>query len=382
MLNSLMTHNSPSVSLRRWTLVFSCLVFLVKTPVKADVPPTRSIVFVVDTSGSMDDPPQKGTAGRRKIEIAKEVASSFVDHVSQDTELAIVTLSTCDTGNIVQEFTTDRFQVKQKIKGLTAGGSTPLSGAIVKGLGLAEERRRAGWIGRVVILGDGENECDLPDIPYAMRDFSYGNMAIDVIGFDIQSGSKAESDLQEIAHLGRGQYNQAADPAQLERLFVQLTTEGRMEQATTLLSTVLVISFAIERFISAIMFTFSFSSRWRRIFDVTTAENAESTSRIQRNRKAISFAFASVFGIVGVGWLANVGVLFQLGYKVPAIADTIFTGLLVAGGAEPIRELFQRQETKRAKSQEESGPQLVQLSGTVQMINIPLKAEEQKEEGN
>ena len=111
--------------------------------------PELSIVFLVDTSGSM-----RGS----KIMEAMDAVRSGV-HATNDgrTEWALVRFSGC-SATVTCRFTTREHKIIAAANNLRAGGDTPLSYAVGVALTYLHEEG-SGSRGRLIILGDGEDNC-------------------------------------------------------------------------------------------------------------------------------------------------------------------------------------------------------------------------------
>ncbi len=111
-----------------------------------------SILFLVDCSGSMGGP---------KIEAAKQAVINSVDRTNDGkTEWALLGFGGSCTCWQVVDFTADPAAVQSAAAGLTAGGGTPLTYAIYKATSYLVKNGH-GQTGRLIVLCDGENNCQL-----------------------------------------------------------------------------------------------------------------------------------------------------------------------------------------------------------------------------
>jgi len=98
---------------------------------------------------------------------------------------------------------------------------------------------------------------------------------------------------------------------------------------------VLLLSFAIDRVVSFLLFALSYSERWRARFpDPAGLEDPTEKLDAQRRQKGAYFALAATFSIVLLG-IVGQGVLGQLGFQVGRL-DTFLTALVLMGGAEQV----------------------------------------------
>jgi hypothetical protein len=93
----------------------------------------------------------------------------------------------------------------------------------------------------------------------------------------------------------------------------------------------------------------------------------EAQAGIERNRRVGLFALSALLAVIGA-LLAKLNLVAQLNVaNVPAVAGYIITGLLVASGADPIRELLKQRSGDREAR--ESPP--IQVSGTLILRQEP-----------
>ena len=111
--------------------------------------PDLSILFLVDTSGSMDG---------SKIAAARAAVKSSVDQTNDGkTEWCLVRFGGCSV-KVICRFTMDPGKMKAAADQLGANGDTPLVYGREKALMYLTQRGR-GQQGRLVILCDGQNNC-------------------------------------------------------------------------------------------------------------------------------------------------------------------------------------------------------------------------------
>jgi hypothetical protein len=100
-----------------------------------------------------------------------------------------------------------------------------------------------------------------------------------------------------------------------------------------------IASFAIDRTVRGLMFGLGFFAFWRRW--VPEAASAAEESAANKKQQLAYVALAGALSIVVLGWFAKVRVLAALGFaQVHPIVDTLFTGMLMIGGAERTEALL------------------------------------------
>ena len=106
---------------------------------------------------------------------------------------------------------------------------------------------------------------------------------------------------------------------------------------------ILVLSFAIDRVVKAVLFSLSFVEPWARwVPDPLTLEDPMGRTNADRKQKFIYYAFAGVLGFIVVAIYGNVRVFQALGYEAASvILDAIATGIILVAGSDFIGKLLQ-----------------------------------------
>ncbi len=212
----------------------------------------KSIVFIIDTSGSMNS--KSSETGNPKIDDAKQALQVMINeikkHPSKD-EYALMTYNDCGSTPIQQEFTSNLDTIQSIIPQLTAAGNTPMTLSLQNAASYIWDNGK-GKVGRIILLSDGQENCggDPVDAASTIRTKSIGvptkssttsfffipfieqfayagvgdifkEIIIDVIGFGIVPNSPEEAQLQKTAEAGGGKYYTAAT---VEELTKALTT--------------------------------------------------------------------------------------------------------------------------------------------------------------
>lgn len=98
---------------------------------------------------------------------------------------------------------------------------------------------------------------------------------------------------------------------------------------------VLLLSFAIDRVVSGLLFVLSWSDKWRRFCpDPADVADPIERSAAHRMQKTIYFALAALFSVALLK-LVGSGVLVQMGFA-PGPLDLPLTALILMGGAERV----------------------------------------------
>jgi hypothetical protein len=168
-----------------------------------------SSVLVLDRSGSMKGP---------KIEEAKIAAMHYVEVAPDSYQIAVIAFS----GQVqsLSDFTSDKYLLRSRIEGLSAGGPTALQDAIASAINMLAGRqgRRA-----VLVLTDGfenssKNYPGQAGFDQLLAGARKAGVTISTVGL-VGNGSDVQEDyLRNLASTG-GIYVPVADPAGLRMIF-------------------------------------------------------------------------------------------------------------------------------------------------------------------
>ncbi|AJF65275.1 vWA domain-containing protein [Streptomyces vietnamensis] len=185
---------------------------------KAERPPA-ALTFVVDVSGSMDEP------GR--LDLVKESLGLLADQLRDDDSMALVTFSDeAETRLPMTRVGDARDRIHEVVDALATSSSTNVEAGVRTGYDTAVEGHRKGATNRVVLLsdalantGDTEAESILARIDEERREYG-------ITLFGVGVGSEYGDDLMErLADKGDGQTTYVSTPAQARKVFVdQLPT--------------------------------------------------------------------------------------------------------------------------------------------------------------
>jgi Ca-activated chloride channel family protein len=159
--------------------------------------PSANLVFLVDVSGSMDEPD--------KLPLVKSALTLLADQLRPDDRVSIVVYA--GNAGIVLEPTADKTYVKAALDCLQAGGST----AGGEGIKLAYDTARAsfvkGGINRIFLATDGDFNVGISDtkaleaLVKANRD---DGITLTTLGFG--EGNYNDEMMEHIADIGNGNY--------------------------------------------------------------------------------------------------------------------------------------------------------------------------------
>ncbi|WDR04185.1 VWA domain-containing protein [Devosia algicola] len=175
---------------------------IVQIGIKGYVPPATSksaanLVFLIDTSGSMDAPD--------KLPLLKRAFGLLLDQLSSDDTVAIVTYA--GSAGVALEPTSagEKSTILASLDRLAAGGSTAGADGIELAYQLAEEHKLTDGTNRVILATDGDFNVGISD-PDDLEDFiktqRQSGISLSVLGFG--RGNLDDATMQALAQNGNG----------------------------------------------------------------------------------------------------------------------------------------------------------------------------------
>lgn len=159
--------------------------------------PPLNLVFLVDSSGSMDDP--------AKLPLLKQSFRLMLGELRPEDEVAIVTYA--GAAGLVLEPTPagDETTILGALDRLSAGGSTAGQAGLEQAYSVAEEMAGDGEVTRVILATDGDFNVGLSD-PTALKDYIAKKREtgtyLSVLGFG--RGNLDDATMQVLAQNGNG----------------------------------------------------------------------------------------------------------------------------------------------------------------------------------
>jgi Uncharacterized protein containing a von Willebrand factor type A (vWA) domain len=181
-------------------------------PVLAD---TRSnLVFLIDTSGSMDEPD--------KLPLLKRAFGLLLDQLSGNDTVSIVTYA--GSAGIALEPTgaDNKAQIMAALDQLYAGGSTAGAEGIELAYSLAEQGKIEGGTNRVILATDGDFNVGIDDpekLKHFISDKRRTGIGLSVLGFG--RGNLDDATMQALAQNGNGNASYIANFAEARKVLVE-----------------------------------------------------------------------------------------------------------------------------------------------------------------
>jgi Ca-activated chloride channel homolog len=175
---------------------------LLQIGIKGFVPPATedvasNLTFLIDTSGSMDEPD--------KLPLLKRAFGLLVDQLTANDTVSIVVYA--GAAGVVLEPTSasEKAKILAAIDNLHPGGSTAGAEGIELAYQLAEQSKLEGGVNRVILATDGDFNVGISD-PDQLIDFvkekREGGVFLSVLGFG--SGNYQDDTMQALAQNGNG----------------------------------------------------------------------------------------------------------------------------------------------------------------------------------
>ena len=159
--------------------------------------PRANLVFLVDVSGSMNEP--------AKLPLVKAALTRLADNLRPDDRVSIVVYA--GNAGIVLEPTANKAYVKQALDCLQAGGSTAGGEGIKLAYDTARKNFMKGGINRIFLATDGDFNVGVSDNK-ALEDLVKANrddgITLTTLGFG--AGNYNEAMMERIADVGNGNY--------------------------------------------------------------------------------------------------------------------------------------------------------------------------------
>jgi Ca-activated chloride channel family protein len=178
-----------------------------------DVPP-RNLVFLLDVSGSMNDP--------NKLPLLKRSFGALVETLSEKDTVAITVYAGASGLVLPATPGSDRRTILSALERLEAGGSTNGGEGIRLAYSVARAQQKPGGINRVVLATDGDfnvgttSHSELLDLIEQERK---SGVFLTVLGFGM--GNYNDSTLEKIADHGNGNYAYIDSDQEARKVLVQ-----------------------------------------------------------------------------------------------------------------------------------------------------------------
>lgn len=159
--------------------------------------PPLNLVFLIDTSGSMEDP--------AKLPLLTAALRLMLPELSPQDEVAIVTYAGAAGVALPPTPAGERDTIAKALTGLTSGGGTAGAAGLAEAYALADSMRAEGEISRVILATDGDfniGPADPAELERLIGKASDGGSYLSVLGFG--RGNLNDAIMQSLAQNGNG----------------------------------------------------------------------------------------------------------------------------------------------------------------------------------
>ncbi len=182
--------------------------------VPRDKRPPSNLVFLVDVSGSMDEP--------NKLPLVKASLAMIVESLNENDRLAIVTYAGSVQRVLDSTPGNKRSQIMAAISQLTPGGSTNGEGGIQMAYETAVKNFRQGGTNRIILCTDGDFNVGVSDdgeLVKLIEEKRKSGVFLSIFGFGM--GNLKDAKLEKLADHGNGQYGYIDSRQEARKVFVE-----------------------------------------------------------------------------------------------------------------------------------------------------------------
>ncbi len=176
--------------------------------------PPRNFVFLIDVSGSMDEP--------TKLPLVQSSLSLLVDQLTERDRVGIVVYAGASGLVLPPTSGREKGRILEAINRLKAGGSTNGGEGIQLAYRLAEESLIPGGVNRVILATDGDFNVGITsqgELTRLIEEKRKTGVFLSVLGFGM--GNLKDSTMEKLAHHGNGHYAYIDSLAEARKLFVE-----------------------------------------------------------------------------------------------------------------------------------------------------------------
>lgn len=182
--------------------------------IPADKLPPRNLVFLIDTSGSMQQ--------ENRLPLVQKALGLLVDQLGEKDRVSIVTYAGDSRVALMPTAGTEKKVIKGMIDGLSASGGTNGEGGIKKAYDLARATFIAGGVNRVILCTDGDFNVGVTDngeLVKLIEEQRRSKVFLTILGFGM--GNYKDDRLKELANHGNGHHAYIDTLDEAKKVFVE-----------------------------------------------------------------------------------------------------------------------------------------------------------------
>ena len=181
--------------------------------IKVDARPPSNLVFLLDVSGSMDEP--------NKLPLVKRAMHLLVEKLGENDRVAIVVYAGASGLVLPSTTANNRETILAAIDNLTPGGSTNGASGIELAYQIAAANQIKEGVNRVILATDGDFNVGVTndgDLTRLIEDKAKSGVFLTVLGFGM--GNLKDSTLERLADKGNGNYGYIDTENEARKLLV------------------------------------------------------------------------------------------------------------------------------------------------------------------
>ena len=190
------------------------LVGLATEKVNKEEMPPSNLVFLIDTSGSMDDPD--------KLPLVQQSFRLLAETLGEEDRISIVTYAGDDTVVLEGTHGDEQNEIIEAIEDLMAGGGTNGASGIETAYRLAEENFIEGGNNRVILATDGDFNIGISDegsLTRLIEEKVRGGVFLSVLGFGW--GNISDTNMEALADHGNGNYHYIDSKSEARKVLIE-----------------------------------------------------------------------------------------------------------------------------------------------------------------
>ncbi len=165
--------------------------------ITADQRPAHHLVFLIDTSGSME--------GKDRLDLVKRAFQLLLEELTERDLVSIVTYASQDRVVLEGVRASEKTRIMEALADLEAGGATNGSAGLIRAYELAEKYRIEGGVNRILLATDGDLNVGVSsegDLARLVSEKKQNGVSLTCLGFGF--GNYKDNKMEALADYGDG----------------------------------------------------------------------------------------------------------------------------------------------------------------------------------